>query len=118
MEFKRIIFLMTVLLFLMGAPAMPGRSLLAMDTPAEHIQIHQSTGFERKSVFMAQNNSQATDDETRKTDEKEDQASKSGTAATDNKKIKSSDSASKPLKPFKPSEEIAAEQAVDFPVDI
>ena len=36
---------------------------------------------------------------------------------TDNKDS-STKSKTKPLKPFNPSEEIAAEQAVDFPVDI
>jgi len=36
---------------------------------------------------------------------------------TDNKDS-SAESKTKPLKPFNPSEEIAAEQAVDFPVDI
>jgi hypothetical protein len=102
----------------MSAPATPGSSLPAPNIPAGQTQKLYMLEFKHQSIFVAQNNSQATDNESRKTNEKEDQASKSGTAKTENNKNKSKDSAPKPLKPFKPSEEIAAEQAVDFPVDI
>lgn len=118
MELNKIIIVLTGLLCLISALATPDRSVATTEKPAGQTQKLYLFGFKHQSIFVAQNNSQATDDETRKTNEKEDQASKSGTAATEKKKNKSNDSASKPLKPFKPSEEIAAEQAVDFPVDI
>ncbi len=67
----------------------------------------------QESIVLAQNDNTAPDDN---------EKSKSGTEtdgseAADDKK-KASESESKPLKPFVPSEKIPGEQAVDFPVDI
>ncbi|MCP4629543.1 MAG: hypothetical protein GY850_39470 [bacterium] len=118
MELNKSIIVLACLLCLMSALTNPDRSIATTEKPAGQTQKLYLFGFKHQSIFVAQNNSQATDDETRKTNEKEDQASKSGTAKTENNKNKSKDSAPKPLKPFKPSEKIAAEQAVDFPVDI
>jgi len=118
MELKKIIFVLTGLLCLMSAPSTPGWSLPASEKPAEQTQKRHSFEFKHKSLFIADNKSQTAGSGTRTASEKEDQASKSGTAKTENNKNKSDNSAPKPLKPFKPSEEIAAEQAVDFPVDI
>jgi hypothetical protein len=118
MELKKFIFVLISLLYLMSAPATPGSNFPAANIPAGQTQKLYMLEFKHQSIFIAQNNSPATDNETRKTNEKEDQASKSGTTKTENNKNIAKDSASQPLKPFKPSEEIAAEQAVDFPVDI
>ena len=89
-----------------------------MDGSAEPTQKLQSSGSDHKPIVLAQTKPQTADSDPRKTDENEEQTPKSGTAATENNEENSNDSASKPLKPFTPSEEIAAEQAVDFPVDI
>jgi hypothetical protein len=102
----------------MNAPAISGRCISSIEGSGALIQKLQSPGLEYRSTILAQNNSQAANNKTRQTNEKGDQASESGKAKTENNKNKSTNSASKPLKPFKPSEEIAAEQAVDFPVDI
>ena len=118
MELKKIIFLIAISLLLIFAPVMPVSSLLAKDNPVEQIQKFHSLEIESRSTIMAQTKSQTAKSDTQKTGAKEDQASKSGTAKTENNQTKSNNSESKPLKPFKPSEEIAAEQAVDFPVDI
>ena len=106
------------LLCLMSTMADPDSSNSTTEKTAAQTQKRYLSGPTHQSFFLAQNNSQATDNESRKTNEKEDQATKSGTIKTEKNKNKSKDSAPKSLKPFKPSEEIAAEQAVDFPVDI
>ncbi len=118
MELKKKIFLIVVLHFIMDAPVMPVSSLPAMDSPVGQIQILHALEIESRSIIMAQTGSQTANSDTQKTSPEEDQTSKTGTAKTENSKKDSKDSASKSLKPFKPSEEIAAEQAVDFPVDI
>ncbi len=97
---------------------MPVSSLPAMDSPVGQIQILHALEIESRSIIMAQTGSQTANSDTQKTSPKEDQTLKTGAAKTENSKKDSKDSASKSLKPFKPSEEIAAEQAVDFPVDI
>ena len=118
MERKKKIFLIVVLCFIMDAPVMPVSSLPAMDSPVGQIQKFHALEIESRSIIMAQTESQTANSDTQKTSPKEDQTSKTGKAKTENSKKDSKDSASKSLKPFKPSEEIAAEQAVDFPVDI
>jgi hypothetical protein len=118
MELNKIIFLIMVLHFIMDAPVMPVSSLPAIGSPVEQIQKFHSLEIESGSIIMAQTKSQTAKSDTQKSSAKEDQATKSGTAKTESNRTKSNHAESKPLKPFKPSEEIAAEQAVDFPADI
>ena len=66
------------------------------------------------SVVLAQND-ESTSEESDQT-ESDSATGKADEAADDDKK--SSEAESKPLKPFVPSEQIAGEQAVDFPADI
>ncbi len=118
MENKIIIFLITVLSFLMSAPATLGRGPLSPDTPAERTKSIHTFEYNRKSIVVAENEPEAAESGSQTTNENKDQASESGAEATENGCNNSNNAATKPLKPFKPSEEIAAEQAVDFPVDI
>ena len=111
MEFKKIIFVITGLLFLMGVPATPGGSYPTTDTPAERAKNIHTAELNRKSIVVAENDSQSTN-------ENKDQAPSSDRADRDKNGKNPDDVETKPIKPFKPSEEIAAEQAVDFPVDI
>lgn len=69
---------------------------------------------EQVAIVMAQN-----DERTAEETEKAESGSETGESesATDDDQ-KSSGAESKPLKPFVPSEQIAGEQAVDFPADI
>ena len=69
---------------------------------------------EQASMFLAQND-KSTSQESEETGSGP-ATSKSDGAVEDDKK--SSEAESKPLKPFVPSEQIAGEQAVDFPADI
>jgi hypothetical protein len=118
MALMKFIFLGTGLILLMGTAVMPCKSFSAIDGSAEPIRKLQSPESEHKPIVLAQANPQTAESETRTTIKNNEQEPKSGTATTENDNRTQDDSATKPLKPFKPSEEIAAEQAVDFPVDI
>jgi hypothetical protein len=111
-------FVITGLLILMSAPAAAGRIPLAPNMPAEEIKSLQTFELKRKSIVLSENDSQAAGSENQPTNEIKEQAPSSKAADQEKSGKKSDDTATKPIKPFKPSEEIAAEQAVDFPVDI
>ena len=104
--------------FFMQTPATLGANLLAPQTAAERIQSLPPFQFKWKSNVLAENEPQAVKTGDQKAKEKADQAPESGTTTTENSVDNSNNAERKPLKPFRPSEEIAAEQAVDFPVDI
>ena len=118
MEFKKIIFVITGLLFLMSVPATPGGSYPTTDAPAERAKNIHPAELNRKSIVVAENESEAADNDSQSTNENREQAPSSDTADRDKNVKNTDDVEAKPLKPFKPSEEIAAEQAVDYPVDI
>jgi hypothetical protein len=67
---------------------------------------------------VAKNEREAPESGSQTTNENKDQASDPGAEVKGNSSKNSKEAETRPLKPFKPSEEIAAEQAVDFPVDI
>ena len=69
---------------------------------------------EEASITLAQNDKR-NQEESEKA-ESDSETDESGVATDDDKQ--SSEDESKPLKPFVPSEQIAGEQAVDFPADI
>ena len=69
---------------------------------------------ELSSILLAQND-KSTSQESEES-KSESATGESDAAADDDKK--SSETESKPLKPFVPSEQIPGEQAVDFPADI
>jgi hypothetical protein len=115
---KNRIIILTLSLLLTGASSIPGERFSQTDIPADPTQQLNTPEFNGQSIVIAQNNAPTPDRGSQKTEENEDQASESGTAETENEIKSSNNSELKPLKPFKPSEEIAAEQAVDFPVDI
>jgi len=118
MEFKKIIFVITGLLFLNSMPAAPGRSYPTTDTPAERAKNIHTAELNRKSLVVAENESEAADNDSQSTNENKDQAPSSDTTDREKNGKNPDDVETKPIKPFKPSEEIAAEQAVDYPVDI
>ena len=115
MEFKKFIFAITGLLFLMSVPATPARSYLTTNTPAQRAKNIHPVELNRESIVVAENESKAADNDSQSTNENKDQAPSSDTTAREKS---GNDAETKPIKPFKPSEEIAAEQAVDYPVDI
>ena len=115
---KNIILVITGLLFLMSVPAAPDSGLLATDTPAERAKSIRTFEIIHNSIFLAENESEASESESQSTNENKEQSSELGAAVRENSSNSANDTETKAIKPFKPSEEIAAEQAVDFPVDI
>ena len=118
MELKKILFAITGLLFLMSVPAAAGRSPLVTDIPAEPTKSIRTFELIRNSIFLADNESQSVQSGNQSTDENKEQSSESGAEDEEKSGNISNEAETKNIKPFKPSEEIAAEQAVDFPVDI
>ena len=102
----------------MSAPAALAWISLVPNLAAERIKSIHTFELNRKSIVVAENEPQAAESENLSTNENKDQAPISETADREKSGSNSNDAETKPLKPFKPSEEIAADQAVDFPVDI
>jgi len=105
-------------------------SLLIAVTSAQGIGIHspdlqagqmESIHFlepPQGPILMAGNEHKAADNQNPAAHEYQSQAEKPKATGGVNTGKQADEAATKPLKPFKPSEEIAADQAVDFPVDI
>ncbi|MEJ2166719.1 MAG: hypothetical protein P8X90_14420 [Desulfobacterales bacterium] len=115
---KKILFIIAAWSLIGAAPAVYGGRMHVPVIPAERIQSVGSFELNRKPIVVAENEQKAAENRSRPMRENQDQTATPGTAARENSSNNSDGAAAKPLKPFKPSEEIAAEQAVDFPVDI
>ena len=104
-------------IFIMSAPMAQGMHPLAPGENPARKEVLPSTIVWQKPIMLAQNEGTTTDDKDRTATGTKDRLSEaeSGSASDPKDPAKSK---TPPLKPFKPSEEIAAEQAVDFPVDI
>jgi len=119
MKFKKIIFVITCLVFLLGAPAALARIPYSSNIPVDRPKRIHPFESSQKSIVLAQNDEpRAAEKGAQSADEDTDQSPDSKTADSEKSGNDSDDAATRPIKPFKPSEEIAAEQAVDFPVDI
>ena len=110
--------MITVWSLLIAAPAVHGAPMHVPDILAERIKSVSFFKLNRKSIVMAENEQRAAENRSQSTDENQERTAKPEAAAKENSGNNADGAATKPLKPFKPSEEIAAEQAVDFPVDI
>jgi hypothetical protein len=115
---KSNLFAIIVWSILMSAPVTLGKSPVAPDTHAERTQSIYPFELIRKSIVVAESEQEAAERGGQTTSENKDPASGPEAEVTEKNSKKSGDGKTKPLKPFVPSEEIAAEQAVDFPVDI
>jgi len=102
----------------MSAPGAVAWIPLAPNILTDPMKSIHTFEINRNSIFLAENEPEAAESGSQSTAENKDQVPNSAAAETDNRGRSSNDAESKPIKPFKPSEEIAAEQAVDFPVDI
>ena len=118
MKFMIIQFVITGLLCLMCVAAAPGWSPLAPNIPAERSKSIHPIELNRKSIVVADKIQQSAESEGQTTEENKTQAPNSETAEKEKSGNNSKNAETKSIKPFKPTEEIAAEQAVDFPVDI
>ena len=114
-KFKGLIILVS---YLISAPAALAWISLVPNLAAERIKSIHTFELDRESIVVAENKPQTAESESQSTNENKDQAPSSETADREKSGRNSNDTETKPLKPFKPSEEIAADQAVDFPADI
>ena len=118
MENKKFIPLIILVSCLMSAPAALAWISLAPNLAAERIKSIHTFELNRESIVVAENKPQAAESGNQSTNENKNQSPDSETADREKSGSNSNDAETKPLKPFKPSEEIPADQAVDFPVDI
>ena len=109
---------LAVSLFIITAPMAQGMAPIAPAENSARTESMPSTTVRQKPMMLAENEENTAGDKSQTATGIKDQASEPESAPGTDKKDPSAKSKTAPLKPFKPSEEIAAEQAVDFPVDI
>ena len=109
---------LVVAIFIMTAPMAQGMCPLAPGAPPARRAVTASTTVWQKLIVLAQNEGNTTGDKDRTATGTKDRVSEAKSGSATDHKDPPAKSKTAPLKPFKPSEEIAAEQAVDFPVDI
>lgn len=105
---------MAALIFILGAQLAVGKRVSGTTA---YRALSASPNFfiaGEASIVLSQNDKTGSEDSKKSTSGSETEESE---AAADEKN-KPSETKSKPLKPFVPSEKIPGEQAVDFPVDI
>jgi hypothetical protein len=105
-------------LFIMMAPMTQWMGLIAPGANTGRSEIMPSTTAIQNPILLAENEETTAGDNAQGAHGTNDPVSEPESSQDDNSNDPSAKSESAPLKPFKPSEEIAAEQAVDFPVDI
>ncbi len=109
---------LTVSIFIIVAPFTQGMAPIAPAENSARTESMPSTTIRQKPMMLAENEDDTAGDKTQTATGIKDQASEPESGPATDKKDPSAKSKTAPLKPFRPSEEIAAEQAVDFPVDI
>ena len=115
---KTIIVGITILSFFMRTPATSGANPPAPQTSIKQIQSFHPCQLKRKTIILAQTEPQTAETGDQQPKDNAKQAPVSGKTTTENSNDNSKNTERKSLRPFRPSEKIAAEQAVDFPVDI
>ena len=118
MKIRSFVALTALFSFLLGAPAAWAWIFFTPVKPAEHTTVSRPSTRTQSSMRLAENDPQPVERGTLSTNENSGQTPNSERKENENSNEGDDDAGTKPLKPFKPSEEIAAEQAVDFPVDI
>jgi hypothetical protein len=109
---------LVVAIFIMTAPVAQGMCPPAPGENPARREIRLSTTVWQKPIMLAQNEKDTAGDKDRTATATGDRVPETESGSATDPKDPSAKSKAAPLKPFKPSEEIAAEQAVDFPVDI
>ncbi len=115
---KNIIYAMIMLSVPVGTFAVEGFSEHIADNLAESTRQYRSRITESNPVVLAQNTAETSKESERARGEKENTSSDSSISTKEGSGNKAREAETRQVKPFKPSEEIAAEQAVDFPWDI
>ena len=104
--------------FSMSSPANPDSSPLVPEKTAERTDSIGTADVKQDLSVVAENEQDPAESKSSTASDKDNQTSGSESKTKQQSGKNSDDAATKPLKPFVPSEKIAADQAVDFPVDI
>ena len=109
---------LAVSILIMAAPMAQGIRSIALGEKPERTEIMPSTTVRQKLLMLAENEENTAGEKAQTATGTKDPVSEPESGTETVNKEQSTKSKTVPLKPFRPSEEIAAEQAVDFPVDI
>ena len=109
---------LAVSLFIITAPMAQGMSKIAPVKNPVRTETMPSTSVRQKPFVLAENEENTAEERAQTATGTKDRESEPESGPETDNKEQSPQSKTAPLKPFRPSEEIAAEQAVDFPVDI
>ena len=105
-------------IFIMMAPMAQGMGQILLGVNAGRTEIMPSTTVSQNQILLAEREENTAGDNAQGAPGANDPVSEPESSPDTDPKDPSAKSKPAPLKPFNPSEEIAAEQAVDFPVDI
>ena len=109
---------LSVAMFIMTTPMAQVIGLIEpRETPGQ-IKFLTASTVEQRPMMLAENEENTNGEKALTKTGTKDPVSAAESSSESDKKETSTTSTSDPLKSFRPSEEIAAEQAVDFPVDI
>ena len=109
---------LAVSMLIMMSPMTPGMVPIVSGANTERTEIISSTTIRQNPILLAENEENTAGDNAQRVPGENGSASEPESGPDVDPKDPSAKSKPAPLKPFNPSEEIAAEQAVDFPVDI
>ena len=109
---------LAVSMFIMTAPMAEGMHPIAPEKNPWRTEIMPATTVRQKLLMLAENEENTAGEKAQTATGTKDPVSEPESGTETVNKEQSTKSKTVPLKPFRPSEEIAAEQAVDFPVDI
>ena len=103
---------------LIPVPGAYGLGIRVTDMHGEPSQNIQPFALNFKMMVLAENEPGVAESHNQTVTRDQNQTAAPKSAGGENTGKQADEGAAKPLKPFRPSEEIAADQAVDFPVDI
>jgi len=109
---------LAVSIVIMTALTTQGMGPIVPGAETDRTEIMPSTTVSQNQILLAENEKTTAGDKAQGSTGANDPISKPESGPDSDPKDPSAKSKPVPLKPFNPSEEIAAEQAVDFPVDI
>ncbi len=115
---KKCISTLAVSIFIIMAPMARGMDPILSGANIDLVEIMPSATVNQNPILLAAGEEDTAGNNARGATGADDQVSEPESASETDNKESSANSKPAPLKSFKPSEEIAAEQAVDFPVDI
>ena len=105
-------------IFIMMAPMAQGMGQILLGVNAGRTEIMPSTTVSQNPILLAEDKENTAGEKAQGATGANEPVSEPESGPDSSPKDPSAKSKTKSLKPFNPSEEIAAEQAVDFPVDI